>query len=47
MVVRNDLDRFHLVADVIDRVLKLGLIPAYNKQRYCPYRGTVVHILRI
>ncbi|MFN7955636.1 MAG: phosphoketolase family protein [bacterium] len=32
MVVRNDLDRFHLVADVIDRVPKLGSIAAYAKQ---------------
>jgi xylulose-5-phosphate/fructose-6-phosphate phosphoketolase len=32
MVVRNDLDRFHLVADVIDRVPKLGSIAAYSKQ---------------
>ena len=32
MVVRNDLDRFHLVADVIDRVPKLGYIEAYTKQ---------------
>jgi len=32
MVVRNDLDRFHLVADVIDRVPKLGSIAAYTKQ---------------
>jgi xylulose-5-phosphate/fructose-6-phosphate phosphoketolase len=32
MVVRNDLDRFHLVADVIDRVPKLGYIAAYTKQ---------------
>ena len=32
MVVRNDLDRFHLVADVIDRVPKLGPIAAYAKQ---------------
>jgi len=32
MVVRNDLDRFHLVADVIDRVPKLGTIAAYMKQ---------------
>jgi xylulose-5-phosphate/fructose-6-phosphate phosphoketolase len=32
MVVRNDLDRFHLVADVIDRVPKLGYIAAYAKQ---------------
>ncbi|MEE8303796.1 MAG: phosphoketolase family protein [Candidatus Tectomicrobia bacterium] len=32
MVVRNDLDRFHLVADVIDRVPQLGAIAAYAKQ---------------
>jgi xylulose-5-phosphate/fructose-6-phosphate phosphoketolase len=32
MVVRNDLDRFHLVADVIDRVPKLGYVAAYAKQ---------------
>jgi xylulose-5-phosphate/fructose-6-phosphate phosphoketolase len=32
MVVRNDLDRFHLVADVIDRVPKLGYMAAYIKQ---------------
>ena len=32
MVVRNDLDRFHLAADVIDRVPKLGTIAAYAKQ---------------
>jgi len=32
MVVRNDLDRFHLVADVIDRVPKLGYTAAYAKQ---------------
>jgi xylulose-5-phosphate/fructose-6-phosphate phosphoketolase len=32
MVVRNDLDRFHLVADVIDRVPRLGAIAAYAKQ---------------
>jgi xylulose-5-phosphate/fructose-6-phosphate phosphoketolase len=33
MVVRNDLDRFHLVADVIDRVPKLGARAAYVKQQ--------------
>jgi xylulose-5-phosphate/fructose-6-phosphate phosphoketolase len=32
MVVRNDLDRFHLVNDVIDRVPKLGYLAAYAKQ---------------
>ncbi len=32
MLVLNDLDRFHLVADVIDRVPKLGYIAAYTKQ---------------
>ena len=32
MVVRNDLDRFHLVADVIDRVPRLGPSAAHVKQ---------------
>ena len=32
MAVRNDMDRFHLVADVIDRVPKLGSRAAYLKQ---------------
>jgi xylulose-5-phosphate/fructose-6-phosphate phosphoketolase len=32
MVVMNDLDRFHLVADVIDRVPRLGAQAAYVKQ---------------
>jgi xylulose-5-phosphate/fructose-6-phosphate phosphoketolase len=32
MVVRNDLDRFHLAADVIDRVPGLGATAAYTKQ---------------
>ncbi len=32
MVVLNDLDRFHLVGDVIDRVPKLGYVAAYAKQ---------------
>jgi len=32
MLVRNDLDRFHLVGDVVDRVSKLGHIAAYTKQ---------------
>jgi xylulose-5-phosphate/fructose-6-phosphate phosphoketolase len=33
MVVRNDLDRFHLVRDVIDRVPKLGSRAAHLRQR--------------
>jgi len=32
MAVRNDLDRFHLVADVLDRVPSLGAKVAYIKQ---------------
>src|SRR6266853_1933088 len=32
MVVRNDLDRFHLVMDVIDRVAQLGPSAAYVRQ---------------
>ena len=32
MVVRNRLDRFHLVADVIDRVPGLGANAVYVKQ---------------
>jgi xylulose-5-phosphate/fructose-6-phosphate phosphoketolase len=32
MVVLNDLDRFHLVADVIDRVPGLGPRAAYAQQ---------------
>jgi xylulose-5-phosphate/fructose-6-phosphate phosphoketolase len=32
MVVLNDLDRFHLVGDVIDRVPRLGAAAAYAKQ---------------
>jgi len=33
MVVRNDLDRFHLVQDVIDRVPSLGSRAAHLRQR--------------
>jgi xylulose-5-phosphate/fructose-6-phosphate phosphoketolase len=33
MVVLNDLDRFHLVGDVIDRVPRLGASAAYVKQQ--------------
>ena len=32
MVVMNDLDRFHLVADVVDRLPQLGSRAAYAKQ---------------
>jgi xylulose-5-phosphate/fructose-6-phosphate phosphoketolase len=32
MCVVNDIDRFHLVADVIDRVPSLGARAAYAKQ---------------
>jgi xylulose-5-phosphate/fructose-6-phosphate phosphoketolase len=32
MCVMNDVDRFHLVGDVIDRVPKLGVAAAYAKQ---------------
>jgi xylulose-5-phosphate/fructose-6-phosphate phosphoketolase len=32
MVVMNDLDRFHLVMDVIDRVQKLGPLAAHTRQ---------------
>jgi xylulose-5-phosphate/fructose-6-phosphate phosphoketolase len=32
MVVRNDMDRFHLMLDVIDRVPRLGYHAAYAKQ---------------
>jgi xylulose-5-phosphate/fructose-6-phosphate phosphoketolase len=33
MAVLNDMDRWHLVGDVIDRVPKLGAAAAYAKQR--------------
>jgi xylulose-5-phosphate/fructose-6-phosphate phosphoketolase len=32
MAVRNDMDRFHLAAEVINRVPKLGYLAAYAKQ---------------
>jgi xylulose-5-phosphate/fructose-6-phosphate phosphoketolase len=32
MAVRNDMDRFHLVADVIDRLPQLGSRAAYARQ---------------
>ena len=35
MVVHNDLDRFHLASDVIDRVPKLSYLAAYAKLEMC------------
>ena len=35
MVVRNDLDRFCLASDAIDRVPRLGYLAAYAKQALC------------
>jgi xylulose-5-phosphate/fructose-6-phosphate phosphoketolase len=32
MLVRNDMDRYHLVDDVIERVPKLGPVAAYARQ---------------
>ena len=34
MVVRNDLDRYHLAIDVIDRVPRLGTVGAHAKQAF-------------
>ncbi|MGE5169070.1 MAG: phosphoketolase [Rudaea sp.] len=34
MVVRNDLDRYHLAMDVVDRVPRLGGVGAYAKQSF-------------
>ena len=46
MAVLNDLDRFHLVADVIDRVAKLDYRAAHVRQamrdrliEHCEYLG--------
>jgi xylulose-5-phosphate/fructose-6-phosphate phosphoketolase len=39
MRVQNDLDRFHLVEDVVDRVPNLGSRGAYLKQ---PMRDTLI-----
>jgi xylulose-5-phosphate/fructose-6-phosphate phosphoketolase len=38
MVVRNGLDRFHLVADVIDRVPGIGTVAAYVKEAMRDHR---------
>ena len=46
MVVRNDLDRFHLAMDAIDRLPQLGGDGAYAKQelRAPPDRAPAVHL---
>ena len=44
MVMLNDLDRFHLVIDVIDRVPGLGERAAHLRQRWrTPARRPRVH----
>lgn len=45
ILVMNDLDRFHLVLDVIDRVPKLGSVAAYPKQ--CIREKLIEHDLYI
>jgi xylulose-5-phosphate/fructose-6-phosphate phosphoketolase len=47
MVVRNDLDRFHLVQDVIDRVPKLGSRYAYLHQRMADKRVEHTRYIRV
>ena len=34
MVVLNELDRFHLAIEVIERVPRLGIVAAHVKQRF-------------
>ena len=46
MAVLNDLDRFHLVADVIDRVPSLGYRAAWLKQRMRDRRIDHYHYIR-
>jgi xylulose-5-phosphate/fructose-6-phosphate phosphoketolase len=46
MVVINDMDRYHLVADVIDRVPKLGYRAAGLKQRMREQRIRHYHYIR-
>jgi len=46
MTVLNDLDRFHLVADVIDRVPKLGPLAAHVKQAMRDKRIDHRHYIR-
>ncbi|HYL52530.1 MAG TPA: phosphoketolase family protein [Acidimicrobiia bacterium] len=46
MVVRNDMDRFHLVMDVIDRVPELGPRAAHVRQRMVDERTRHVEYIR-
>jgi len=46
MVVRNDMDRFHLVMDVIDRVPELGARAAHVRQRMVDERTRHVEYIR-
>jgi xylulose-5-phosphate/fructose-6-phosphate phosphoketolase len=46
MVVLNDMDRFHLVGDVIDRVPRLGAKAAYLKQALRDKRYEHKHYIR-
>jgi xylulose-5-phosphate/fructose-6-phosphate phosphoketolase len=46
MVVRNDMDRFHLVMDVIDRVAELGASAAHVRQRMVDERTRHVEYIR-
>ncbi len=44
MTVLNDLDRFHLVIDTIDRLPRTGAIGIYLKQVRAPVRETPAHL---
>jgi xylulose-5-phosphate/fructose-6-phosphate phosphoketolase len=46
MVVRNDMDRFHLVMDVIDRVPELGARAAHVRQHMVDERTRHVEYIR-
>jgi xylulose-5-phosphate/fructose-6-phosphate phosphoketolase len=46
MVVRNDMDRFHLVMDVIDRVPELGARAAHVRQHMVDERTRHAEYIR-
>jgi xylulose-5-phosphate/fructose-6-phosphate phosphoketolase len=46
MLVRNDMDRFHLVMDVIDRVPGLGTRAAHVRQHMVDERTRHQHFTR-